>query len=441
MTFFRILSEILKDNLNTYPRFSLAMSEKTIPSKNSEVYDLIITGAGPAGLTAGITAKNNGLKVVVLEKGSQSGPKPRGETIHYYPLLDEILGKDFLPSISKHDTQFRLMHSPNNIFTAMIDAKKTSYVFEWRKFIRRLEEIAANINLEIRVNSEVIAPITKDGICVGVICKSDKGEENIYGHALFACDGFESKIGRYFKIDYSNVNNPIVKCLVSNANIDIKKNPDFELFIIPNKALLKHPRFPPCAAFMFPRGGKEIEVGLMLFMTVAPKMKGVDIPNTEELMKVWQEFKESYPLFSDFFKGAKIEFEEATAIPSARLIKNYIPFPGVVLIGDSAGFVESTGSSGLYFSMAMAHCFSSLLSKELKSSSGGDLTSNRAIWTAQKIKYYKKEFEKTDEFKHVAKTYKLMHLFHWYVFKRRRTAERINEKWPLLSKLLQKAKP
>ncbi len=442
MTYFENLSEILKDKLIINPCFSSNMSEKTSVPNISEIYDFIIVGAGPAGLTAGITAKKNGMKVVVVEKGSQPGPKPRGETIHYYPLLDEILGKDFLPSISKHDTPLRLMHSPNNKFTAIVDAKKTSYIFEWRRFIGRLEDIATEINLEIRINTEVLAPIIKNEICEGVILKNEKGEEKrIYGRAILACDGFESIIGRYFKIDYSHINNPIVKCLVSNANIDIKCNKDLEIFIVPNKALPKHPRFPPCAAFIFPRSGKELEAGIMLFMTIAPKMQGVNIPTSEEIMDVWNEFKETYPIFCDYFKGAKIEYEELTAISSARLVKNYIPFPGVVLIGDSAGFVESTGSSGLYFSMAMAHCFSSLLSNELKNNSSEDLTSNKTIWAAQKIKYYKKEFEKTEEFKHISKTYKLIHLFHWYVFKRRGTAERINEKWTLLAKLLQKAKP
>ena len=33
------------------------------------VYDMIIVGSGPAGLTAGIYGKRAGLKVVILESG------------------------------------------------------------------------------------------------------------------------------------------------------------------------------------------------------------------------------------------------------------------------------------------------------------------------------------------------------------------------------------
>jgi flavin-dependent dehydrogenase len=58
-------------------------------------------GAGTAGLTAAISAAKKGHSVVVLEKGAMAGPKPRGESMAYYPLLDEILGEGYLQSIAE----------------------------------------------------------------------------------------------------------------------------------------------------------------------------------------------------------------------------------------------------------------------------------------------------------------------------------------------------
>jgi len=73
-----------------------------------ESFHFIIVGGGPAGLTAGIVATQLNKKVLILEKGERPAPKPRGETIHQYDLLDKLLGKEFLPTISKHDTPDRL---------------------------------------------------------------------------------------------------------------------------------------------------------------------------------------------------------------------------------------------------------------------------------------------------------------------------------------------
>ena len=46
------------------------------------VYDMIIVGSGPAGLTAGIYGKRAGLKVVILESGFIQG----GQIVNTYEV-------------------------------------------------------------------------------------------------------------------------------------------------------------------------------------------------------------------------------------------------------------------------------------------------------------------------------------------------------------------
>ncbi len=48
-----------------------------------ELYDLIILGGGPAGLTAGIYAMRAALKTVLIEKGLPGGP---GGRTRYTPV-------------------------------------------------------------------------------------------------------------------------------------------------------------------------------------------------------------------------------------------------------------------------------------------------------------------------------------------------------------------
>ena len=55
------------------------------------VYDIIVVGGGPAGISAAIFAKRLGKQVIILEKGPMLSPEPRGEDPPHDPILDEVL--------------------------------------------------------------------------------------------------------------------------------------------------------------------------------------------------------------------------------------------------------------------------------------------------------------------------------------------------------------
>ncbi|MHA1149049.1 MAG: NAD(P)/FAD-dependent oxidoreductase [Promethearchaeota archaeon] len=401
--------------------------------KGFNYFDFIIIGAGTAGLTAAIYASKHDYTVIILEKGSCSGPKPRGETIHHYPLLDEVLGKDFIKSISKHETANRLFHSPKNKFQTLIKASSTSYVFEWRDLFNRFDEIIEELDIDIRFNCEVIQTIEEDGICSGVEYKDTDGNlRKVFGKAVLACDGSNSVLGKQYRINYKKINNPIIKCIVKNAKININKQSALELFLLAKGELEFAPTFPPCVLFVFPRGGTDIEIGLMLFISVALEM-GVEIPSDDELWKVWTQIKSSYSGFKEFLEGSEIIYEEITGITSSGFVKNYIPKPGLVLIGDSAGFIEASGSSGLYSSMEMAKFWAELIANQLQEN-------ERLIWTDENIKKYKKLFHKTSIYKHIIGVYKIFLGFLRKLFRDMQTAEEINNNWDNIASILQRAK-
>ena len=402
-------------------------------NKNSKNFDFLIVGAGPAGLTASIVAAREGFKVGVLEKGEQAGPKPRGEGMGYYSIVDDILGKDYLPSIGIKSNGGRVWHSPGNLQITTTYREYPHYFFEWRKFIDRFVEIAHELGVEIILESEVIEPIEKNGFCVGVKYKDKAGNTNeVYGKAIMDCSGYSGVIGRHYGVPYDEeINCPIIKCLISEANIDIKETPDLNFFIIGNGDLDYSPNFPQCVAYVFPLEGKRVEVGLMLRMAQVPQMKTVKIPTNDEIMMVWGNLKKKYPGFSEFFKGAKIDYEEVTALPNARMVENIVPFPGVVLIGDSAGFVNPFGSSGLYYSMEMAKLWVTNITTSMRK--------HASIWSAENIEDYKTTFENYDVYKEVKGSYNLIGAFEYKLFNRLRTSEKINKKWDYISSLLKQA--
>ncbi len=410
--------------------------------KNFEFYNFVIVGAGPAGLTAGIVAARNGLSAIILEKGEKAGPKPRGEGMTHVKIVDDILGKGYLPSIGLKSNGGKVWHSPGDLQTTTTYREYDHYFFEWREFIDRFVEVAQDTGVKILLKSEAIEPIEKENICVGIKYKDENGNiQEVYGNSILDCSGYSAVLGRHYGIPYDDeIICPIVKCLISEANIDIKETIDLQFYFIGNGDLDYSPRFPQCVAYVFPLGNKRAEVGLMIRMAQARQMKTVSIPSDDEIMRVWEELKKSYPGFSTFFKGAKFDYEELTWLPNAKMVENYVPIPGVVLIGDSAGFVNPFGSSGLVYSMEMANFWVNMLSMQLKNLSGKQKEYseiNQALF--ENIDKYKEKFEDFEVYKQVKGYYNLIGAFEYKIFNRLRTAERINKKWDYIASLLKQA--
>ena len=69
------------------------------------MYDMIIVGSGPAGLTAGIYGKRAGLKVVILESGFiQGGQIVNTYEVDNYPGMPGISGLELAEKLKEHVT-------------------------------------------------------------------------------------------------------------------------------------------------------------------------------------------------------------------------------------------------------------------------------------------------------------------------------------------------
>jgi thioredoxin reductase (NADPH) len=76
-------------------------------SEGKQVYDLIIVGAGPAGLTAGIQASRLGLKTLVLEAGTPGGRAAEDSIYKNFPGFPEgIKGRELVEKMEKQISKF-----------------------------------------------------------------------------------------------------------------------------------------------------------------------------------------------------------------------------------------------------------------------------------------------------------------------------------------------
>lgn len=65
------------------------------------MYDIIIIGAGPAGLTAGIYAGRQGSKTLILEKGIAGGKGLEVPLMENYPGYEKIQGQELIEKIKR----------------------------------------------------------------------------------------------------------------------------------------------------------------------------------------------------------------------------------------------------------------------------------------------------------------------------------------------------
>ncbi|MHA1675289.1 MAG: NAD(P)/FAD-dependent oxidoreductase, partial [Promethearchaeota archaeon] len=229
-------------------------------------YDLIISGAGPAGLTAGIIGGRHRLNVLVCEKAERAGPFPRGETLHNARIFSEVLGDNVLNLIATHLTTARKFNSPNAENSLEIYRRSPSIVYSWDRFIELLLSRINETSTKIRCNTEVDSSIIENNICKGVRLKSG---ELIYGKSVMVAEGHTSKIGKALNFPYAAINCPAVKRLIANFNEDYM---GFEYFFLVPGSLDYAPRFPPGIIFVFPRGNGNCEVGLMIFTDMAQNL-------------------------------------------------------------------------------------------------------------------------------------------------------------------------
>jgi len=66
------------------------------------IYDTIIIGAGPAGITAGIYAARAGLNALVFEKLYPGGQVANTDMVENYPGINSISGVEFAMQMASH---------------------------------------------------------------------------------------------------------------------------------------------------------------------------------------------------------------------------------------------------------------------------------------------------------------------------------------------------
>ena len=85
-----------------------------------KIYDVIIVGAGPAGMTAAVYTSRGNLSTLMLERGMPGGQMANTEEIENYPGFETILGPDLSTKMFEHAKAFGAEYAYGDV-TEVID--------------------------------------------------------------------------------------------------------------------------------------------------------------------------------------------------------------------------------------------------------------------------------------------------------------------------------
>lgn len=155
------------------------------------MYDIVIIGAGPAGMTAALYAKQAKKNILVLEKDVYGGQILKADTIKNYPGFKEITGYDFANNLYTQLTNLNIeikfeevIEIKTNSETKEIKTNKSNYISKSVIIASGSKNKKLNLNNEDKLIGKGVSYCTT---CDGMFFK----EKNvaIYGGGNSAIDG------------------------------------------------------------------------------------------------------------------------------------------------------------------------------------------------------------------------------------------------------------
>ncbi|WP_258318183.1 NAD(P)/FAD-dependent oxidoreductase, partial [Staphylococcus aureus] len=78
-------------------------------------FDIVIIGAGPAGMTAAVYASRANLKTVMIERGIPGGQMANTEEVENFPGFEMITGPDLSTKMFEHAKKFGAVYQYGDI--------------------------------------------------------------------------------------------------------------------------------------------------------------------------------------------------------------------------------------------------------------------------------------------------------------------------------------
>lgn len=97
-----------------------------------KIYDVVIIGAGPAGMTAAVYTSRANLSTLMIERGIPGGQMASTEEVENYPGFDTILGPELSTKMFEHAKKFGAEYAYGDV-TEIIDGEEYKTIVAGKK--------------------------------------------------------------------------------------------------------------------------------------------------------------------------------------------------------------------------------------------------------------------------------------------------------------------
>lgn len=97
-----------------------------------KIYDVVIIGAGPAGMTAAVYTSRANLSTLMIERGIPGGQMANTEEVENYPGFDHILGPELSTKMFEHAKKFGAEYAYGDV-SEIIDGEAYKTIISGKK--------------------------------------------------------------------------------------------------------------------------------------------------------------------------------------------------------------------------------------------------------------------------------------------------------------------
>ena len=97
-----------------------------------KIYDVVIIGAGPAGMTAAVYTSRGNLSTLMIERGIPGGQMANTEEVENYPGFGHILGPELSTKMFEHAKKFGAEYAYGDV-TEIIDGEEYKTIVSGKK--------------------------------------------------------------------------------------------------------------------------------------------------------------------------------------------------------------------------------------------------------------------------------------------------------------------